>query len=128
MKKLFCVTLIVLLGILPMICASAGGPSNADILNEYKSLVIGEWERVGDYVGTGPFPYVSSSLSFSEDKYGSQWTLLVSSTNTVYIACEASKYSMHVPENILILSFNEDASYMMLYREGVGGLLYQRAE
>jgi len=35
---------------------------------------------------------------------------------------------MHVPENILILSFNEDASYMMLYREGVGGLLYQRAE
>ena len=128
MKKLLCVTLIVLLGAFPVICAAADGPSNADILNEYKSLVIGEWEQVGDYMGTGPIPYVGSSLSFAEDDYGSQWVLLASSANVVYIACQASKYSMHVPENILILSFNEDASYMMLYREGVGGLLYHRAE
>ncbi len=127
MKKLLCVILLVLLGALPTISAFADGPSNADILSEYKSLVIGEWEEVGDYVGTGPFPYVGSSLSFSEADYDSQWVLLVSSTNVVYIACEASKYSMHVPENIFILTFNEDASYMMLYREGVGGLLYHRA-
>ena len=102
MKKLLCVTMIILLGVLPMICASADGPSNADILYEYKSLVIGEWEQVGDYMGTGPFPYVRSSLSFSEVDYGSQWVLMVSSANVVYIACAASKYSMHVPENILI--------------------------